>query len=133
MVVTSTRYSTYDHPRRTPLGGIAAEPRARLAEAASDQHRHRSRQPKAAFTPGAALASSVFCFLKSPVQFLARTLVFAPGRSHVLVLARHRRVRGVTLTRLSASGRCHIHVASRRPMHLAPHRTRRGRPRFRAL
>ena len=38
-------------------------------------------------------------------------------------LARHRRVRGVTPTRLSASGRCRIHVA-RRTVHLAPHRAR---------
>ncbi len=57
-----------------------------------------------------------------------------PGHSHIPVLVRHRRVRGVTLTRLSASGRCHIHVASRRPMHLAPHRNRRKhRPRLRPL
>ena len=43
-------------------------------------------------------------------------------------LARRRRVRGVTPTRLSASGRCHILVASRRPMYPAPDRLKRQEP-----
>ena len=43
-------------------------------------------------------------------------------------LARRLRVRGVTPTRLSASGRCHILVASRRPMYPAPDRLKRQEP-----
>src|SRR5450759_2522374 len=47
--------------------------------------------------------SSIFCFVMSLIQFLARTLILVPGHSHVLVLARRRRVRPASPTRLTGS------------------------------
>jgi hypothetical protein len=48
------------------------------------------------------------------------TILRLAGPFGLPVLARRRRVKGVTSTRLSAFGRCHVHVA-RRPVHLPPH------------
>src|ERR1700730_15194397 len=50
---------------------------------------------------------------------LRSALLRRPGCSGNPTLARHRRVRGVTLTRLTDSVRCHIHVAIKnaRPDH----------------
>ncbi len=81
---------------------------------------HRPRQRKAADTPGAALASTRFCLVMSLVQFLARAFVLWPGRSHALVLARQRRVRRASPTRLPVSRaqrprlRCDVHIAIHR-------------------
>ena len=71
-----------------------------------DLDRHRPRQPKAAVTPGAALASNRFRLVMSVVQFLARTIVLGPASSRVHAFGRRRRGRRASPTRLPDSVRC---------------------------
>jgi hypothetical protein len=49
------------------------------------------------------------------LQVVEVAMLVWSSRAHVLVLARLRRPRGVTLTRLTDSVRCHISVANRAP------------------